>query len=161
MLNLRLNMSLARTIKTSSTGSSQIINEFFQDRYLVRKGSFKRQISLSVGTDPSASHLSQCSAGRQRKSHGVVAVLEDLSEIEKAQRMAAWREVAGASLMKSKTSHPIQLSAQRLQRKYGATLAKEDSKVFEECTNMIVDQVEGLKRLVNEFSSYARLPART
>jgi two-component system nitrogen regulation sensor histidine kinase NtrY len=89
-----------------------------------------------------------------------VAVLEDLSEIEKAQRMAAWREVARRIAHEVKNPlTPIQLSAQRLQRKYGATLAKEDSKVFEECTNMIVDQVEGLKRLVNEFSSYARLPA--
>ena len=54
---------------------------------------------------------------------------------------------------------PIQLSAQRLRKRYGAQLAREDGAVFEECTRTIVGQVEELKRLVNEFSMFARLPA--
>jgi two-component system nitrogen regulation sensor histidine kinase NtrY len=139
----------------------RIINEFFQDRYLVRKGSFKRQISLTVGnkTLPLLVSLNVLRDDKG-KSHGVVAVLEDLSEIEKTQRMAAWREVARRIAHEVKNPlTPIQLSAQRLKRKYGPVLSKDEDKVFEECINMIVDQVEGLKRLVNEFSSYARLPA--
>jgi len=137
------------------------INEFFQDRYLVRKGAFKRQISLTVGNRilPLLVSLNVLRDDKG-KSLGVVAVLEDLSEIEKAQRMAAWREVARRIAHEVKNPlTPIQLSAQRLKRRYGSTLSQEESKIFEECTNMIVDQVEELKRLVNEFSSYARMPA--
>ena len=162
MLDLKAENIIGRDYKdVLNRDHLKIINAFFQDRSLVRKGSFKRQISLTVGnrTLPLLVSLNVLRDDKG-KSHGVVAVLEDLSEIEKAQRMAAWREVARRIAHEVKNPlTPIQLSAQRLQRKYGATLAKEDSKVFEECTNMIVDQVEGLKRLVNEFSSYARLPA--
>ena len=138
-----------------------IINEFFQDRSLLRKGSLKRQISLTVGTRVLPLLVSlNVLRDDKGKSLGVVGVLEDLSEIEKAQRMAAWREVARRIAHEVKNPlTPIQLSAQRLKRRYAATLAKEEHKVFEECTDMIIDQVEELKRLVNEFSSYARLPA--
>jgi two-component system nitrogen regulation sensor histidine kinase NtrY len=74
--------------------------------------------------------------------------------------MAAWREVARRIAHEVKNPlTPIQLSAQRLQKRYGQKIGKDDGQVFEECTNMIIDQVEGLKRLVNEFSSYARMPA--
>ena len=91
---------------------------------------------------------------------GLVAVFEDLTEIERAQRMAAWREVARRIAHEVKNPlTPIQLSAQRLKKRYGDKIGRDDGKVFEECTNMIIDQVEGLKRLVNEFSSYARMPA--
>jgi two-component system, NtrC family, nitrogen regulation sensor histidine kinase NtrY len=162
MLNLKAENVVGRNYKeVLNKDYLRIINEFFQDRYVVRKGSFKRQISLTVGnrTLPLLVSLNVLRDDKG-KSLGVVAVLEDLSEIEKAQRMAAWREVARRIAHEVKNPlTPIQLSAQRLKRRYGTTLAKEDSRVFEECTNMIVDQVEGLKRLVNEFSSYARLPS--
>jgi len=95
----------------------------------------------------------------QGKYTGFVAVFEDLTEIEKAQRMAAWREVAKRIAHEVKNPlTPIQLSAQRLKKRYGHIIAKDDSKVFEDCTNMIINQAEGLKQLVNEFSNYARMP---
>jgi two-component system nitrogen regulation sensor histidine kinase NtrY len=90
---------------------------------------------------------------------GLVAVFEDLSEIEKAQRMAAWREVARRIAHEVKNPlTPIQLSAQRLKKRYGEMLDSEDAEIFSECTGMIITQVEELKRLVNEFSNFARLP---
>lgn len=91
---------------------------------------------------------------------GLVAVFEDLTELEKAQRMAAWREVARRIAHEVKNPlTPIQLSAQRLRRKYGRLLAREDGAVFDECTRLIVDNVEELKVLVDEFSNFARMPA--
>ena len=54
---------------------------------------------------------------------------------------------------------PIQLSAQRLKKRYGKILDGEDAEIFDECTGMIITQVEELKRLVNEFSNFARMPA--
>ncbi len=89
---------------------------------------------------------------------GVVAVLDDFTELEKAQRMAAWREVARRIAHEIKNPlTPIQLSAQRLRRKYPA-LAERDGSVFDECTSTIIQQVDHMKTLVNEFSRFARLP---
>ena len=88
---------------------------------------------------------------------GVVAVLDDLTDQERAQRMAAWREVARRIAHEVKNPlTPISLSAQRLQRKYAERVAEP---VFTECTQMIIDQVEQIRNLVNEFSTFARFPA--
>jgi two-component system nitrogen regulation sensor histidine kinase NtrY len=89
---------------------------------------------------------------------GVVAVLDDFTELEKVQRMAAWREVARRIAHEIKNPlTPIQLSAQRLRRKYHE-LAEGDGSVFDECTRTIIQQVDHMKSLVNEFSRFARLP---
>ena len=90
---------------------------------------------------------------------GIVVVFDDLTELEKAQRMAAWREVARRIAHEIKNPlTPIQLSAQRLRRKYLKSFTK-DGKVFDECTRTIINQVDELKLLVNEFSNFARMPA--
>jgi two-component system nitrogen regulation sensor histidine kinase NtrY len=90
---------------------------------------------------------------------GTVVVFDDLTELLKAQRMAAWREVARRIAHEIKNPlTPIQLSAQRLRRRYQGRFGSDDP-VFDECTRMIIKQVEELKTLVNEFSSFARMPA--
>jgi two-component system nitrogen regulation sensor histidine kinase NtrY len=92
---------------------------------------------------------------------GVVMVFEDLSELERAQRLATWREVARRIAHEVKNPlTPIKLAAQRLQRRYGGHLG-ENGQVFEECTQIIVNQVDELKNLVNEFSRFSRLPHLT
>lgn len=94
-----------------------------------------------------------------RRPLGVVLVFDNLTELEKAQRMAAWREVARRIAHEVKNPlTPIQLSAQRLRKKYLDTLS-EEGEVFDLCTKTIVDQVDELKRLVSEFSSFARMPS--
>ena len=92
------------------------------------------------------------------KEMGMAVVFEDLTQLQRAERAAAWREVARRMANEIKNPlTPVQLSAQRLQKKYGDRLG-EDGGVFQECTKTIIDQVEVLKNLVNEFSRYARLP---
>jgi two-component system nitrogen regulation sensor histidine kinase NtrY len=92
------------------------------------------------------------------KEMGMAVVLEDLTQMQRAERAAAWREVARRMAHEIKNPlTPVQLSAQRLQKKYGDLLG-EDGGVFRECTRTIIDQVDILKNLVNEFSRYARLP---
>jgi two-component system, NtrC family, nitrogen regulation sensor histidine kinase NtrY len=138
----------------------QKLKDFFEDRILFKKGSIKQQINLSA-VDKTLTLLVSLNVLRDEKNRylGLVAVFEDLTEIERAQRMAAWREVARRVAHEVKNPlTPIQLSAQRLKKRYGQKLAAEDGQVFEECTDMIIDQVEGLKRLVNAFSGYARMP---
>jgi len=89
---------------------------------------------------------------------GMALVFEDITQLQRAERAAAWREVARRMAHEIKNPlTPVQLSAQRLQRKYGDRF-QEDGEVFWECTRTIIDQVEVLKNLVNEFSRYARLP---
>ena len=96
-------------------------------------------------------------AGAQR---GIMLFFEDVTHLLRVQRMEAWREVARRLAHEIKNPlTPIQLSAQRLRKRYGAQLASEDGAIFDECTRTIVGQVEELKRLVNEFSMFARLPA--
>ncbi len=88
---------------------------------------------------------------------GFVLVFDDLTEIEKAQRLAAWREVARRIAHEVKNPlTPITLSAQRLKRKYAE---KIDEPVFSECVQMIIDHVSMIRNLVNEFSTYAKFPS--
>jgi len=95
------------------------------------------------------------------KSLGVVVVFDDLTELERIQRLAAWREVARRIAHEVKNPlTPIQLSAQRLRKRFGDKCSKvEDKEVFDRCTNTIISQVEDLKHLVNEFSNFARMPS--
>jgi two-component system nitrogen regulation sensor histidine kinase NtrY len=88
---------------------------------------------------------------------GIVVVFDDLTELEKAQRTAAWREVARRIAHEVKNPlTPITLSAQRLKRKYSRIVQEP---VFDECTQMIIDHVEIIRNLVNEFSAFARFPS--
>jgi len=87
---------------------------------------------------------------------GIVVVCDDLTELEKAQRMAAWREVARRIAHEVKNPlTPIKLSAQRLQRRYSGQL---NEPVFDECTRTVVDHVDLIRNLVNEFSAFAKFP---
>ncbi len=87
---------------------------------------------------------------------GIVMVFDDLTELEKAQRMAAWREVARRIAHEVKNPlTPISLSAQRLRRKYQKEI---NDPVFQECTQTIIDHTDLIRNLVNEFSSFARFP---
>ncbi len=139
----------------------RIISGFIQDEDLFKKGSFKKQIRFSVA-DKRLTILISLDILRDDRGNylGIVAVLEDLSEIEKAQRMAAWREVARRIAHEVKNPlTPIQLSAQRLNKRYGERLAHDDGEIFKECTQMIIKQVDEIKCLVDEFSNFARMPA--
>lgn len=139
----------------------EIINGFLGDKGLFRKGFLKKQIRASAKNKRLALLVSINVLRDDKRNYlGLVAVFEDLSDIEKAQRMAAWREVARRIAHEVKNPlTPIQLSAQRLSKKYGERLHGEEGKVFHECTGMIIRQVEELKGLVNEFSNFARMPA--
>jgi two-component system nitrogen regulation sensor histidine kinase NtrY len=92
---------------------------------------------------------------------GLVLVFEDLTELERAQRLAAWREVARRIAHEVKNPlTPIKLAAQRLQRRFTGRLG-EDAAIFDECTQVIINQADEIKNLVNEFSRFARLPQLT
>jgi two-component system, NtrC family, nitrogen regulation sensor histidine kinase NtrY len=88
----------------------------------------------------------------------MVLVFDDLTELIRVQKLAAWRDVAQGIAHEIKNPlTPIQLSAQRLRRKFREHSRDFDA-VFDDCTNTIITQVEGLKGLLEEFSTFARMP---
>ncbi len=92
------------------------------------------------------------------RSIGFVILFDNLTNLEKAQRLAAWQEVARRIAHEIKNPlTPIQLSAQRLRKRFLDRIG-EDRDIFDECTATIVAQVDEIKKLVNEFSDFARMP---
>ena len=91
-------------------------------------------------------------------STGILVFIEDLTQLTKAQKSAAWQEVARRIAHEIKNPlTPIQLSTQRLIKKFSDSAVAED-KIFQECTRTVLQEVQGLQTLVNEFSRFARLP---
>jgi len=94
-------------------------------------------------------------------SHGgYVVVFDDVTGLVAAQRSAAWGEVARRLAHEIKNPlTPIQLSAERMQMKLADKLAGADAEMLDRSTQTIINQVQAMKRMVNEFSDYARMPA--
>jgi two-component system nitrogen regulation sensor histidine kinase NtrY len=113
----------------------------------INRGGEERTLSLRVTSEQSAA-----------AEHGYVVTLDDITELVSAQRTSAWADVARRIAHEIKNPlTPIQLSAERLRRKYGNVIS-EDRDVFEQCTSTIVRQVDDIKRMVDEFSRFARTP---
>ncbi|WP_336081043.1 sensor histidine kinase NtrY-like [Thalassospira sp. CH_XMU1448-2] len=90
---------------------------------------------------------------------GYVVTFDDVTELQTAQRMAAWADVARRIAHEIKNPlTPIQLSAERLKRRYLKQI-KDDQEVFQICTDTIIRQVSDIGRMVDEFSSFARMPS--
>ncbi|HWY76786.1 MAG TPA: ATP-binding protein, partial [Verrucomicrobiae bacterium] len=93
-----------------------------------------------------------------RADKSYVVTLEDITDLVTAQRTAAWADVARRIAHEIKNPlTPIQLSAERLKRKYGRVI-EHDRDIFDQCTDTIVRQVDDIKRMVDEFSAFARMP---
>jgi len=136
-----------------------LVDEFLQEMKESNESLLEKQLEVML-KDKALTVLLTITTIQDEEGNdsGIVVVFEDLTQIQKAERAAAWREVARRMAHEIKNPlTPVQLSAQRLQRKYGDKLGEEGS-VFKECTQTIIDQVEVLKNLVNEFSRYARMP---
>lgn len=92
------------------------------------------------------------------QNSGMVITFDDITDLQSAQRKAAWSDVARRIAHEIKNPlTPIQLSAERLKRKY-LTQIKDDPETFIQCTETIIRQVEDIGRMVGEFSSFARMP---
>jgi two-component system, NtrC family, nitrogen regulation sensor histidine kinase NtrY len=138
----------------------EIVKEVVRDLALSRQDTVSRQIFLDIQGARLALHLHLTMLrDEQGDILGTVLVLDDMTQMMKAQRMAAWREVARRIAHEIKNPlTPIQLSAQRLRKRYLSRFSGDEA-VFDECTEMIIKSVDELKNLVNEFSNFARMPA--
>ncbi len=94
----------------------------------------------------------------EKTNYGYVVTFDDITELVTAQRSSAWADVARRIAHEIKNPlTPIQLSAERIRRKYGDSIT-EDREVFDRCTDTIIRQVEDIGRMVDEFSDFARMP---
>jgi two-component system nitrogen regulation sensor histidine kinase NtrY len=118
-----------------------------QDQVTISRQGRERNLSVRVTSEQSA-----------ESDHGYVVTLDDITELVAAQRTSAWADIARRIAHEIKNPlTPIQLSAERLRRKYGKMIV-EDRGVFEQCTDTIVRQVDDIRRMVDEFSRFARMP---
>jgi two-component system nitrogen regulation sensor histidine kinase NtrY len=123
------------------------VQRLVQGQVTINRNGRERNLSVRVTSEQAGS-----------AERGYVVTLDDITELVAAQRTSAWADVARRIAHEIKNPlTPIQLSAERLRRKYAAVI-KEDSGIFQQCTDTIVRQVDDIKRMVDEFSRFARMP---
>ena len=141
------------------------ITDAFSDQALAGtpKDSWQRQLKVArVGAAPGAEPLALLARGSRlplEEGPGYVVVFDDITQIISAQRAVAWGEVARRLAHEIKNPlTPIQLAAERLQMKLAGSLPAEQSDVLVRGTTTIVNQVAAMKRMVDDFRDYARVP---
>jgi two-component system, NtrC family, nitrogen regulation sensor histidine kinase NtrY len=123
------------------------MHRLVQGQITISRDMRERNLSVRVTTEQSAD-----------EHGGYVVTLDDITDLVAAQRTSAWADIARRIAHEIKNPlTPIQLSAERLKRKYGKIIT-EDKAVFDQCTDTIVRQVDDIKRMVDEFSRFARMP---
>jgi nitrogen fixation/metabolism regulation signal transduction histidine kinase len=138
----------------------QRFDEFLTETQIVDHWQHSFELNPARVGDAQANAVTLVARGAQMPGEARLLVLDDISEIVSAQRAQAWGEVARRLAHEIKNPlTPIQLSAERLEMKLSAKLADPDRAILVKSVRTIVDQVEAMQRLVNEFRDYARLPA--
>jgi two-component system nitrogen regulation sensor histidine kinase NtrY len=127
----------------AQSGSQRLV----QGQVTISRHNRERNLTVRVTTEQSPD-----------SERGYVITLDDITELVTAQRTSAWADIARRIAHEIKNPlTPIQLSAERLRRKYGKVIT-DDAAVFQQCTDTIVRQVDDIKRMVDEFSKFARMP---
>jgi two-component system nitrogen regulation sensor histidine kinase NtrY len=134
---------LAEIFQTARHGNQRLV----QRQVTVARDGQERNFSVRVTSEQAPD-----------AEHGYVITIDDVTELVLAQRTSAWADIARRIAHEIKNPlTPIQLSAERLRRKYSKVIAADDL-VFDQCTDTIVRQVDDIKRMVDEFSRFARMP---
>jgi nitrogen fixation/metabolism regulation signal transduction histidine kinase len=145
------------------TASNQRLGQFVAAlvvRFAAGREEWREQIELEGGAAGRRTLMCACTPqpGADRDV-GYVIVFDDITNMLQAQRDAAWGEVARRLAHEIKNPlTPIQLSAERMRKRFLGTMAPQDAEVLERATRTIVQQVEAMQQMVNAFSEYARAP---
>jgi len=130
-------------MRTAREGTQRLV----QGQITINRDGHERNLSVRISAEPTS---------HSRDSY--IITLDDITELVSAQRTSAWADVARRIAHEIKNPlTPIQLSAERIRRKFGKAIT-EDKAVFEQCTDTIVRQVDDIRRMVDEFSRFARMP---
>lgn len=124
-----------------------------------RRGPTRAQIQLMRGSDMRTFNVQVTQERAEGRIEGLVVTLDDITDLMAAERRSAWADVARRIAHEIKNPlTPIQLSAERLKRRFGQRVGDEERKVFDQCTETIIRQVDDIRRMVDEFSGFARMP---
>jgi two-component system nitrogen regulation sensor histidine kinase NtrY len=130
-------------MKAAREGTQRLV----QGQVTISRDGHERNLSVRISAEQTS---------HSRDSY--IITLDDITELVSAQRTSAWADVARRIAHEIKNPlTPIQLSAERIRRKFGKVIT-EDKAVFEQCTETIVRQVDDIRRMVDEFSRFARMP---
>ncbi|MEM9732620.1 MAG: PAS domain-containing sensor histidine kinase [Pseudomonadota bacterium] len=125
------------------------------------KDELREQITVLIGGRDRTLNVQISADDSEDETHSHVITIDDITDLVSAQRTSAWADVARRIAHEIKNPlTPIQLSAERIRRRYGKRIT-EDREVFDQCTDTIVRQVADIGRMVDEFSSFARMPKPT
>ncbi|MBR0818022.1 PAS domain-containing sensor histidine kinase [Bradyrhizobium liaoningense] len=135
---------LEEMMKTAREGTQRLV----QGQITITRDGQERNLSVRVSAEKNQPHDSY------------IITLDDITELVSAQRTSAWGDVARRIAHEIKNPlTPIQLSAERIRRKFGKGITEtKDKQIFEQCTDTIVRQVDDIRRMVDEFSRFARMP---
>ena len=170
------NIAASKIFKVKTSDMSNIPMSEIVDKYLLFKPMYEfvesyidsskkdkkeesQEFKLNRENQQERTIMLQITPIKDNKDKSYVLVIDDISEVTQAQRHRAWGEIARRLAHEIKNPlTPIQLSAERIQHKFKNKLNKEDSEILEKSTSTIVNQVNALKIMVNEFAEYARPP---
>lgn len=126
------------------------------------RNDFRKQISLVRGGTVRTLSVQVTREEARDPKESYVITLDDITDLVIAQRSTAWADVARRIAHEIKNPlTPIQLSAERIKRRYGKQIDESDRAIFDQCTDTIVRQVGDIGRMVDEFSAFARMPKPT
>jgi two-component system nitrogen regulation sensor histidine kinase NtrY len=136
---------LDEMMQTAREGTQRLV----QGQITITRDGQERNLSVRVSAEKTS---------QPRDSY--IITLDDITELVSAQRTSAWGDVARRIAHEIKNPlTPIQLSAERIRRKFGKTITEDkDKQIFDQCTDTIVRQVDDIRRMVDEFSRFARMP---
>jgi two-component system, NtrC family, nitrogen regulation sensor histidine kinase NtrY len=130
-------------MRSAREGTQRLV----QGQITINREGHERNLSVRVSAEPTS-----------QARDSFIITLDDITELVSAQRTSAWGDVARRIAHEIKNPlTPIQLSAERIRRKFGKVIT-EDKAIFEQCTDTIVRQVDDIRRMVDEFSRFARMP---
>ncbi len=139
---------------------TEVVPEFASVLAEAREHKGRPQHHIKLAIDGEERNFSVRLTGEEQggEDQGSVVTFDDITELVSAQRTSAWGDVARRIAHEIKNPlTPIQLSAERIRRKYGKVIG-EDREVFDQCTDTIIRRVDEVTRMVNSFAQFARMP---
>ncbi len=154
-----LGLSAERLIGRSLSEVVPEIDSVLSEAASRARNDFRKQVNVMRGGKERTLSVQVTREEQSTSRDSYVITLDDITDLVIAQRSTAWADVARRIAHEIKNPlTPIQLSAERLKRRYGKQIADDDRAVFDQCTDTIVRQVGDIGRMVDEFSAFARMP---
>jgi len=161
ILGTDLSNATGRTLSELASGNERL-GQFVTAlavRFSAGRNEWREQLDLDSGTGRRTLMCACTPLPGEESGVGYVIVFDDITTLLQAQKDAAWGEVARRLAHEIKNPlTPIQLSAERMRRRFLETMSPQDAEILDRGTNTIVQQVEAMKQMVNAFSEYARAP---